>query len=131
MTFIYVIYCPKCDKYFKPEVRRGKPSDCEVCGSERKWKGVEKFGPDDPYIKEEFYNITYNENIRVSRSLGVTPEQLNDAMKRSPGTEWKKVGNSYCPVIHNRPEKLKIMKQFGFEEFPANLHEQRVAKGMK
>ena len=70
------------------------------------------------------------ENVRVSRSLGVSAAQLKEAQKLCPGTEWKNVGNSFCPVIHNRAEKLKLMKKFNFVEYPSNLHEQRVSRGL-
>jgi uncharacterized metal-binding protein len=131
MVYISTAYCPKCDEYQKGP-NRGHAGVCPSCSSERKWRTVEKGGEHDPRIRKEFCNWSgmMKENVRVSRSLGVHPAQLKEVQKLCPGTEWKKMGSSFCPVIHNRAEKLKLMKKFNFVEYPSNLHEQRVSRGL-
>ena len=54
---------------------------------------------------------------RYSVSLGVLDEGLSDAKKLHPQAEWKKFGNSWRPLIKNRAEKLKIMRQANYFEY--------------
>ena len=109
-------YCNKCNKYFKRDAPKDA-GECPNCNSKRVWKSVEKYGPNDIRYEKVFTNIAYKENIRVSRSMGIAPSQLEEAKQRCPGTEWKRVGESLCPVIHNRPEKLKVAKALGMVEY--------------
>jgi len=113
-TYIVAHYCPACDAYFKAI---GNPSNCDKCGNLTKCKCVVKGSEQDPNVKTETVNIAFKENIRVSRSLGVSETQIDEARKVHPGTEWVKRGHSYLPVIHNRPEKLKLMREAKMEEF--------------
>lgn len=114
ITYIVANYCPVCDIYSKAI---GNPDNCDKCGNLTKCECVVKGSEQDPNTKTETVNIAYNENIRVSRSLGVSETQINEARKAHPGTEWVKCGHSYLPVIHNRPEKLKIAKEAGMVEY--------------
>ena len=122
MRLICVAHCKKCDTYSKVVGRYDQYCDC---GCKADLEMVEKWSENDPNVKAEQTNIAYKENIRYSASLGVSKEQLTEARKLHPGVEWKRFGNSYRPKIHNRPEKLKIMRQAGFSEFPANHFEQQ------
>ena len=124
LTKVYVsaLYCSKCDIYTRPTCRGGMLIDpCPECGGERKVKNVIKGSEQDPRIQSVFTNITFKENVRVSHSMGVPIAQFEQARQAHPGIEWKKVGTSMCPVIRNRPGKLRIMKSFGMEEYPPNL----------
>ena len=67
--------------------------------------------------KHEFVNVGYQENWRYSRALGVPEEQIAEASKVYPHTEWKKFGHHYRPLIKNRAEKKRIMKAFKMEEY--------------
>jgi len=49
--------------------------------------------------------------------LGVSETQIEEARKAHPGIEWEKRGHSYLPVIHNRAEKLKLLRQSKMEEY--------------
>lgn len=120
LTKVYVsaLYCSACDTYFKGHKN---PEPCPKCGGNTKWKCVIKGSQNDPRAYGEVTNIAFKENVRVSHSMGVPIAQFEEARKAHPGVEWKKVGSSMCPVIHNRPEKLKIMKSMGMEEYPPNL----------
>jgi len=117
-VYVSALYCSGCDLYYKGS-RHIEP--CEVCGKEMKWKSVIKGSKNDPRTHSVFTNIAFKENVRVSHSMGVPIAQFEQARKAHPGVEWKKVGTSMCPVIRNRPEKLRIMKSFGMEEYPPNL----------
>ena len=117
-TYVSALYCEGCELYYKGH-RHIEP--CEVCGKEMKWKSVIKGSENDPRVYGEVINIAFKENVRVSRSMGVPIAQFKEAREAHPGIEWKRVGNSMCPVIKSRPEKLRIMKRFGMEEYPPNL----------
>jgi hypothetical protein len=121
-TYVSAAYCVKCDKYFKEsydpnETGYRDPEPCLVCGGKAKHKHVIKGSAQDPNIKEEIINICYGENPRYSASLGVSETQIEQARQLHPQAEWKKFGHSYRPLIKNRAEKLKMMRQAGYEEF--------------
>lgn len=115
---IYVIraYCSGCDIYCK-HVGRGPIANCEVCGEQMEFKSVEKYSEQDPDSRREFVSIGYKDTPRYSATLGVSETQIEAAKKLHPQVEWKKFGHSYRPLIRNRPEKLKMMKQANYEEY--------------
>ena len=120
-VYISALYCADCEtchthnRYIEP---------CPDCGLDMKWKSVLKHGPNDPNVQIAATNIAYKDNERVSMSLSVPVGQFEETRKMHPGVEWRKIGNSMCPVIHNRPEKLRIMKQAGYAEYPPNYFNQ-------
>jgi len=60
-------------------------------------------------------NITYAENERYSVAMGVQPEQIAEAERTFPGSEYHpKTGDL---LIKNRAHKLKEMKRRGYAEF--------------
>lgn len=117
-TYVSALYCSLCNTYFNGHKT---PESCPKCGGITKWKNVLKGSENDPRVYRGFANIAFKENVRVSRSMGVPIEQFKEAREAYPGIEWKRVGNSMCPIVHNRPEKLKIMKSMGMCEYPPNL----------
>lgn len=123
-TYIVAIFCPKCKTYAKI-VGRGAYDDCPVCKGERIGKMVEKWSENDPNIKEEVTNICYGENPRYSVTLGVAENQIEQARKLHPQTEWKRFGNSFRPLIKTRTDKLRMMKQAGYEEYPPDMFKGR------
>ena len=65
-----------------------------------------------------FVIVGYQDVPRYSRTLGVFDEGLEAAKKLHPQvSDWKKFGNSWRPLIRNRAEKVKMMKQANFEEY--------------
>lgn len=112
----FICYECDCGHIGQDQVKGKWNQKCFGCNSKiAKYKIVY-----NPKEKEKFVNVCFDENIRVSRSLGVPITQFEEAKKAHPGVDWVKRGHSMCPVIHNRAEKLKIMKQAGMEEYPAN-----------
>jgi len=71
----------------------------------------------EPRKKVKFVNIGYKDTPRYSVSLGVPETQIEEAKKLHPQAEWKKFGHSYRPLIKNRAEKKKMMKQAHYEEY--------------
>ena len=116
-TYVSALYCKNCNTYFKGHKN---PEPCPNCGGDTKWKNVIKGSENDPRCYGSFVNITQKENERYSASLGVPASQIEKAKKLHPQAEWKRFGNSFRPKIRNRSEKLKLMKQRGMEEYPAN-----------
>ena len=121
-TYVSAAHCTKCDKYFKAYYDITKtgyrdPEPCPDCGGEAKHKHVIKGSEQDPNIKVGVVNITYKENPRYSISMGVSETQIEAARKLHPQVEWRRFGHSFRPLINYRPEKLKMMKQCGMEEF--------------
>lgn len=114
-TYIIARHCSACNTYFN--AIGSKPDDCDKCGKPTKFETVVKGSEQDPTMKVDTVVIAYKENIRLSRSLGVSETQIDEARKAHPGTEWVKRGHSYLPVIRNRPHKLKIMKEARMEEY--------------
>ena len=119
-TFIVAAYCRKCDKYFK-HIGKGESDNCLECNSKTWLQTVAKYSEQDPNVREEVLNICYNENPRYSATLGVSETQIEAAMKLHPGTEWKKFGSSYRPLIKTRTDKLRLMREANYEEYPSEM----------
>jgi hypothetical protein len=45
------------------------------------------------------------------------PNQIDEARKKHPGTDFRFVNNCYLPVIKNRTHKLKFLKERDYVEF--------------
>jgi len=104
--------CTNCGYHILNEV----PIHCPQCN----YKGCRIIYRKREKIDSEFCNVTgmVEEHIRYSLSGAVLAEDLESARKLHPHiSEWKKFGNSYRPLIRNRAEKLKFMKQCGAYEY--------------
>lgn len=102
--------CKMCDfvKDYKDS-----PTQCPECGS--KWyllKFITK-----PRIKSKFVSIGYKDTPRYSASMGVSETQIEAAKKLHPQVEWKRFGRSFRPLIKNRTDKKRLMKQANFCEY--------------
>lgn len=117
-TYVSALHCTECDNYFKGH---GREEPCPECEGKTEYELVEQYSEKDPRQREKFINVAFKEHIRVSRSMGVPIAQFEEAQKRHPGAEWKKVGNSMCPVIRTRTDKKRLMRQAKMEEYPPNL----------
>jgi len=107
--------CKTCD-FVQDYPDEDSPIKCPECGS--KWyllKFITK-----PQVKSQFVNIGYKDSPRYSASLGVSEIQIEEAKRLSPQCEWKRFGYSFRPLIKNRAEKKKLMRQCGFEEYSPN-----------
>lgn len=89
------------------------PIKCPECGS--KWYLLRFITK--PKVKAKFVSIGYKDTPRYSATLGVSETQIEEAKKLHPQVEWKRFGHSYRPLIKNRAEKKKMMKQANFEEY--------------
>lgn len=107
-TFI----CKLCG-FYQEYPNEDSPMRCPQCDS--KWYTLKLSKTSRP--KEEFVSIGYKDTPRYSASLGVPANQIEQAKKLHPQAEWKRFGNSYRPLIKNRAQKRKLMKQAGFAEF--------------
>ncbi len=107
--------CKLCD-FIKEYPNENSPIQCPECDS--KWY-ILKFLKESR-IKRGFVSIGYKDSPRYSATLGVSETQIEDAKRLHPQATWKKFGHSYRPLIKNRPEKLKMMKQAGMCEYDPN-----------
>ena len=103
--------CKLCDflEYYKGSA----PNECPECGSKWYIWGLVK----EPIAKPKFVNIGYKDTPRYSASLGVSETQIEEAKKLHPQVEWKRFGHSFRPLIRNRTDKKRIMKQANYEEY--------------
>jgi hypothetical protein len=89
------------------------PAKCPKC-----WSGHYRIRyMNNSPVKTKFVNLGYKDTPRYSVSMGVSEAQIKEAIKLHPQAEWKKFGHSYRPLIKNRTDKLRMMKQCGMEEF--------------
>jgi len=104
--------CKTCD-FIEEYPNEDSPIKCPECGS--KWYLL-KFLK-EPRIKIPFVSIGYKDSPRYSVTLGVSETQIEAAKRLSPQCEWKRFGHSFRPLIKNRAEKKKLMKQCNYEEY--------------
>lgn len=109
---IEVFQCKTCD-FIWEYPNENSPTQCPECGS--KWYILRFITK--PKVKSKPVNIGYSSYHRYSASLGVSETQIEEAKKLHPQAEWKRFGHSFRPLIKNRAEKKKMMKQANFEEF--------------
>lgn len=108
----YYAKCKKCGNifpYFSSISNRNEPVDCK-CGSKAIRNVEAELAP-----RKLFKLIS--ENPRISRSLGVSETQIDEARKRHPGTEWVKKGYSYLPIVRSRHHKKQLMREAGMVEY--------------
>lgn len=104
--------CGLCD-FVKEYKEFTSPASCPQCDG----RCYELRFLKEPRRKKKFVNIGYKDTPRYSASLGVSETQIEDAKKLHPQVEWKRFGHSFRPLIKNRAEKKKIMKQADFQEY--------------
>ena len=102
--------CKLCD--FAQDYKES-PTKCPECGG--KWYLLRFITK--PRVKPKFVNIGYKDTPRYSVSMGVSETQIEEAVRLHPGTEWKKFGHSYRPLIKNRTDKKRLMKEANFCEY--------------
>lgn len=110
----YTYRCSKCGMVFD-EIdcisHRNNTKVCPGCN-----------GPADRDVEQEIkgasdFDATTQEHIRYSKSMGVNPDQISDAEKAFPGSEYVKSGpNAGDLIIRNRQHKLREMKRRNMEE---------------
>ena len=111
----YVFKCTKCgliQGHILPISQRNNTQVCVGCT-----------GPAERNIEAELASMggvdaTTKERVRYSKAMGVNPEQIAEAERNFPGSEYVKSGpNAGDLIIRSRQHKLAEMKRRGFEEF--------------
>lgn len=102
--------CKLCD--FAQDYK-DSPIECPKCGS--KWYLLTFITK--PRVKPKFVNLGYKDTPRYSATLGVSETQIEDAKRLHPWVDWKKFGHSYRPLIKNRTDKKRLMREANYEEF--------------
>ena len=104
--------CKLCD-FVKEYPNEDSPTLCPSCGG--RWYLLRFITKSR--VKPKFVNIGYKDTPRYSVSMGVSETQIEEAKKLHPQVEWKRFGHSFRPLIKNRTDKKRIMKQANFEEY--------------
>ena len=104
--------CKLCD-FVKDYPNEDSPARCPKCGRATYTLRFIR----NPRTKPKFVNIGYKDTPRYSASLGVSETQIEEAKRLHPGTEWKRFGHSFRPLIKNRTDKKRLMKEADFEEY--------------
>ena len=104
--------CKLCD-FIKEYPDENSPTLCPSCGG--RWYLLRFITKSR--VKPKFVNIGYKDTPRYSASLGVSETQIEEAKKLHPQAEWKRFGHSFRPLIKNRTDKKRIMKQANYEEY--------------
>ena len=104
--------CKLCD-FTKEYPNEDSPTQCPECDS--RWYLLRFITK--PRVKPEFVSIGYKDTPRYSASLGVSETQIEEAKRLHPQAEWRRFGHSFRPLIKNRAEKKKLMKQANYEEY--------------
>ena len=113
-----VTYSCDCG-YHAYEDATGWKQLCKKCHSHIK-RYTMKFGVKE--VTTPIVNITYKDNPRYSYTLGVQENQIEEARKLHPEAEWKKFGNVYRPLIKNRADKIRMMRQAGMIEYDSSQY---------
>ena len=104
--------CKLCG-FIKEYPNEDSPWECPECGRSTYRLSFLK----ESRVKVPFVSIGYKDSPRYSATLGVSETQIEAAKKLHPQVEWKRFGHSFRPLIRNRPEKLKMMKQANMCEY--------------
>ena len=115
ITCIVAAYCSECDVYISTVKIDKRNPICPHCKHKCKLKCVDK-----TLVHNEKYqgNITYAKNERYSEAMGVQVEQIPEAMRMFPDSEYHPETGALR--IKNRAHKLKEMKRRGCAEFDGN-----------
>ncbi len=104
--------CKLCN-FVKEYKEFTSPDKCPECGH----RYYELRFLKESRIKRKFVNIGYKDTPRYSATLGVSETQIEEAKRLHPQAEWKRFGHSWRPLIKNRTEKKRMMKQANFAEY--------------
>lgn len=107
--------CTNCKATQDYSIGEVLPQFC-VCGS----KGCKvKYITRSDFREESKRGISglMVEHPRYSASGAVLDEDLAEVKRRNPYREWKKFGNSWRPLIKNRADKIKFMREAGAYEY--------------
>ena len=104
--------CRTCD-FAEDYPNEDSPVECPKCGS--RWYCLRFITK--PRVKANPVTIGYKDSPRYSVTLGVSEKQIEEAKRLHPQAEWKRFGHSWRPLIKNRAEKKKMMKQADYEEY--------------
>lgn len=104
--------CKLCG-FIKEYFNEDSPWKCPECGRSTYRLSFLK----ESRARIPFVSISYKDTPRYSASLGVSETQIEAAKKLHPATEWKRFGHSFRPLIKNRTDKKRLMREAGYEEY--------------
>jgi hypothetical protein len=113
------LYCFRCEcgKSFEKVLSMKdclKSQNCE-CGKKahRDLIAEHRDGTVDSQMREYQFEGEHGTRMYAASYL---PNQINEARKVHPGTDFKLRNGCYIPVIKNRNHKLKYLREMGYVE---------------
>lgn len=115
---IYSFYCENCGNRFEKFVlitKYKKTRKCPKCGSKVYHDIIadHRGGNVDSQMREYLFDSDTGTRLYP---LGVLPNQIDEERKRNPDIEYRLHNGCYLPVVHNRTEKLKLLKRKNYVE---------------
>ena len=110
---IFSFRCLKCGKVFEQFVHistKVRSRKCK-CGGKiiHDFVADHKGGNVDSQMKE--YSFEGDKGTRLYPCAVLNEEQLAKARKQHPGFDWRQHNGAWLPVIKNRTDKLRFLKQ--------------------
>lgn len=108
--------CGEVTEQFLPIQKKIRTRKCG-CGGRiiHDFVADHKAGTIDSQMRE--YQFDGSTGTRLYPAALLTEEQVNKARQQHPGFDWKKHNGCYLPVIKNRQDKKRFLKQKGWVEF--------------
>lgn len=112
---LYPFKCSGCGLEFEKNCSMNEAplkTKCLKCNktAHRDWNA---YGKTDSQMID--YSFESNNGTRLY-PCAVLPNQVDEAKKRHPGTEFRMHNGAYLPVIRNRTHKLRFLKEQNFCE---------------
>jgi len=102
-TYLYECENGHVLSVFQHDMKPTETKKCEIC---------KKISRRAYYLEKKNTDLVSNE--RYSIAMGVSPEQIEEAKRTFPGSEYDKKGRL---LIKNRKHKLAEMKRRGYIEY--------------
>lgn len=102
----YTAKCKKCNstfEYYASIAARNSEVQCECGGSAERDVEAE--------LNRKNVNVSYGEHSREMRSMAVLDEDFAAARKLHPQADWVKRGHSWVPIVKNRTERQRLLRQ--------------------
>lgn len=115
----YCYSCENCGNSFEHTCSMSqmtKTRKCPSCGKRAYHDFVSdhKYGNTDSQMRE--YSIDGSSGTRLY-TASYLPSQVDEMKKRHPGRDFKFINGCYLPVIRNRTDKLKYLRERNYVEY--------------
>lgn len=115
----YSYKCDKCGNSFEITCSMKKLTRTKKCscGSRAYHDFVADHASGNADSQMREYQFDSSTGTRLYPAALLTKEQVREARKQHPGFDWKKRNGCYLPVIKNRQDKKRFLKQKNWVEY--------------